>query len=508
MDVQVDITGGSISDLNVWLVREYGETSSFPNYDETATVVKLISEGQVQGAALAGTIFDDEAATSILEGSSPFDGSTDASGGTYQPLGLVTGELPLGAFDDDMQGRWNLFVTDYGRNRIKHFLNSWSLDITHTLPPGANIPPLAADDAGYLVNEDGSLSVPGPGVLANDSDPDGGPQALTAALAGAPSNGSVTLNPDGSFDYTPDPDFFGQDSYTYVANDGQDDSIEATVTITVNPLPDSPVADAGGPYTVVVDGTVVLDASGTTDPDLPYETLTYEWDLDGDGVFGETGVGATRGDELGISPTFDAAGLTEGTVVPIAVQVTDSTSNVSTAATTVTVEAVPSELTFDYLGDPKNIGDNKIVTTTIDISGTGVSIADLTVQLNLTHASPSDLTAWLIAPDGTTTFTLGSGGPTPILDGQHDYALPGAMGTNLDGIWTLKVQDSVKNRKRGTLIGWSMVVEPTPTESAPSQAVAIDQALQAWGEPDSSDDDDSDILTEALADDLALMLVE
>ncbi len=85
-------------------------------------------------------------------------------------------------------------------------------------PPGGdpgygNQPPWAEDDY-YSVLHDQTLSDPAPGVLWNDYDPEGDP--LTAQLVSGPQNGSVTLNPDGSFTYEPDPGFAGQDSFTYI----------------------------------------------------------------------------------------------------------------------------------------------------------------------------------------------------------------------------------------------------------------------------------------------------
>ena len=56
------------------------------------------------------------------------------------------------------------------------------------------------------------------GILANDLDFDGDP--LTAALDADVANGALTLNADGSFTYTPDAGFEGQDSFSYIANDG------------------------------------------------------------------------------------------------------------------------------------------------------------------------------------------------------------------------------------------------------------------------------------------------
>ncbi len=64
-----------------------------------------------------------------------------------------------------------------------------------------NRPPVAIDDS-YRVERGDTLVVPAPGVLANDEDPNDDP--LTAQLATGPQRGSLTLNADGSFDYTPD----------------------------------------------------------------------------------------------------------------------------------------------------------------------------------------------------------------------------------------------------------------------------------------------------------------
>ncbi|UCG46718.1 MAG: tandem-95 repeat protein [Phycisphaerales bacterium] len=96
-------------------------------------------------------------------------------------------------------------------------------------------PPTAADDQ-YSMDQDTVLSVPAPGVLDNDTDPENGP--LTAILAGDVSSGTLVLNDDGSFTYTPNAGYYGIDGFTYTANDGTSSSNEATVTITVNQVID------------------------------------------------------------------------------------------------------------------------------------------------------------------------------------------------------------------------------------------------------------------------------
>jgi VCBS repeat-containing protein len=94
-----------------------------------------------------------------------------------------------------------------------------------------NDAPIATDDS-YVTDKNIALNVPAPGVLGNDSDPNGDP--LTAVVDVNPTNGSLTLNADGSFTYTPNTDYVGADSFTYHANDGADDSNIATVNLTVN----------------------------------------------------------------------------------------------------------------------------------------------------------------------------------------------------------------------------------------------------------------------------------
>ncbi len=103
-----------------------------------------------------------------------------------------------------------------------------------------------------------------------------------------------------------------------------------------------PEADAGGPYTVNEGGWVVLDASLTTDADQSPATLTYEWDLDGDGIFGETGENAEHGDETGIAPTFLAGDLEGPGSVEVSLRVIDNGMGIDTATATIYVNALPT----------------------------------------------------------------------------------------------------------------------------------------------------------------------
>ena len=143
--------------------------------------------------------------------------------------------------------------------------------------------PVAVDDE-YSVNEDETLTIAATGILGNDTDVDG--DALTSVLVDAPTNGSLTLNTDGSFEYTPDANFNGTDTFTYQANDGVLNSDIATVTITVDPVNDNPVA-FNDQYTVNEDETLTIDAVDGV--------LENDTDIDGDALTSVFVTGVSNG---------------------------------------------------------------------------------------------------------------------------------------------------------------------------------------------------------------------
>jgi hypothetical protein len=113
-----------------------------------------------------------------------------------------------------------------------------------TEPPcgGANLAPLAVDDSYTAAGS--SLVVPvGTGVLANDTDGDGDP--LVAVLGDPPASGTLSLQPDGSFTYTPSPGFTGEQTFSYRATDGNGGTSELA-TVTIDVVGTTPVADFDG----------------------------------------------------------------------------------------------------------------------------------------------------------------------------------------------------------------------------------------------------------------------
>jgi hypothetical protein len=132
-----------------------------------------------------------------------------------------------------------------------------------------NNSPIAVADT-YSVDEDQTLNIDAPGVQANDSDPDG--DALATAATTPPAHGTLTLQTNGAFSYTPAADFFGNDGFGYMVCDPREFCASAAVTLTVKPVNDAPVAqnDAAA---VNEDGSVNLavltndhDADSNLDP--------------------------------------------------------------------------------------------------------------------------------------------------------------------------------------------------------------------------------------------------
>jgi VCBS repeat-containing protein len=206
----------------------------------------------------------------------------------------------------------------------------------------SNFPPVAEDDGPYGVAEGGAVVViVADGVLDNDTDSDG-PLALTAVLPNGPSNGVLTLNPDGSFSYTHDGGETASDSFTYRAYDGVSYSSPATVSIIVTPVNDPPVA---------------VDNSYTTTEGVP---------VGGNVLTDDTGEG------LDSDPENNAL----------------SVSTITLPSTGIlTGDVVGADGSFTYTPNPGVTGDDTFTYTVIDGNG-GADVATVTITITGTSTVP------------------------------------------------------------------------------------------------------------------------
>jgi uncharacterized repeat protein (TIGR03803 family) len=136
--------------------------------------------------------------------------------------------------------------------------------LTVPMPP-ENTPP-GANDGTLSTLEDTTAS----GILSG-GDVDGDPLVFSLVSNGTLGTAAISNPATGAFTYTPHPDAFGEDTFTFKVNDGQADSNVGAMTVTVSPVNDAPVAQ---------DGTLAMNAGASAtgtlvalDVDSP--TLTY-----------------------------------------------------------------------------------------------------------------------------------------------------------------------------------------------------------------------------------------
>jgi VCBS repeat-containing protein len=151
---------------------------------------------------------------------------------------------------------------------------------------------VAVDDA-YVVQEDSTLNEFD--VLANDEgDPEGTP---TITAVGTPNRGGAVFIENGKLVYSPAPNFFGVETFTYTASDGMGNVSSALVSVTVENVQDAPVAhpDGGGAFQTDESRAFITGNVLTNDVDADGDTLFVDsfdtagtWGLvtyNGDGTF-------------------------------------------------------------------------------------------------------------------------------------------------------------------------------------------------------------------------------
>jgi len=296
--------------------------------------------------------------------------------------------------------------------------------------PSENEPPTANDDH-FTTDEDAPLNVPAPGVLGNDSDVDDDPLAVN--LLTNPNNGTLAQNADGSFTYTPSPNFNGNDSYTYEACDPEGLCDSATVNITVDPVNDAPEIVINNPQVTVDEGDLATNNGLVSDVDGDNVTVTasvgavsqsnsgWSWSLqttDGPGDSQMVTITADDGNSGLTSADFD---LIVTNLAPTVNAVTNSGPISEGGSATITVNASdpagandPLSYAFDCNNDntfeigpqPGNsascpFGDNGTFTVNVRISDDDGGVATGSTQVIVENVAP------MVDAGADTTITRG-----------------------------------------------------------------------------------------------------
>ena len=339
---------------------------------DTATVTLTVGGDNDNPIANPDTATTDEDSALAIPAADLLTNDTDADGDTLSILSVsgagTTGTVTLNGTDVvyDPDGEFeDLGVGETATDTFTYTVsdgNGGTATSTVTVTiTGVNDAPVAAPDTA-AGNEDSPITG---NVLTNDQDPDG--DTLLASLGTPPANGTVVVNPDGSFEYTPDPDFNGTDTFTYVATDPSGTTSVETVTVTVNPVNDAPVA---------VDDNITFPGESVSavvepllnDTDVDGDTLTVQ-SFDGSGLQGTIRRLGPNTDELFYEAggAFESLAVGETAIETFTYVVADPSGASDQATVTLTITGVNDGPTA--VGDTATVGEDDTAPTTIDLTG-------------------------------------------------------------------------------------------------------------------------------------------
>jgi VCBS repeat-containing protein len=330
---------------------------------------------------------------------------TKGSGGASVLLGQAGGTF--GAATDFLtgDGSWGIAASDFdGDSDPDLAVTRPDFGYVSAVLNTTNRRPATADDA-YATDEDTPLDVDAPGLLENDSDPDGDTQA--ASIESGPGHGSLVLSEDGSFEYRPNHNYYGTDSFTYTASDGHRNSAPATVTIEVRAVNDTPRVTSDS-YATDEDTALSVGPPGVlgndSDPDSgvvnardesspAHGTLT----LDVDGRITYTPEPDFYGTDSFTYTASDGVAESEPATVTIEVRPVNDAGPTASADSYVTDEDTPLNIAAPGILENDTDVDRDAFTATVE-SGPGHGSLELNADGSLTYTPDPDY-------NGTDSFT-------------------------------------------------------------------------------------------------------
>ena len=230
----VAITVGAVNDAPVAIADSYTTSedtslnavtgilsNDFDVDGDALTIVQVINEDSPLSVSLPGVLAND----------SDIDGNLLSVVRVAGPAHVTLTLNVNGSFLYAPAANYN--GTDSFTYRASDGLLTSNLATVTITIAAVNDVPSASNDS-YTTDQDVVLNIAPRRVLLNDSDADG--DILSAAVATTPAHGTLVLNANGSFSYTPAPGYSGSDSFTYRASDVLSSSAAATVTLTIVPV--------------------------------------------------------------------------------------------------------------------------------------------------------------------------------------------------------------------------------------------------------------------------------
>jgi hypothetical protein len=351
-----------------------------------------------------------------------------------------------------------------------------------TLPTGVN--------DSYSTLEGTALSVPAPGVLANDTGDNlmATPQVAAATAQG----GTVTLNADGSFTYTPLTGFIGVDSFTYTVTNSSGSST-ATVSITVSKeaqtvsfTSTAPVgATVGGPtYTATATATSGLPVALTIDP-----SASAVCTISGSTV-SFTGVGTCviDADQPGNGHYSAAPQVQQSFAVGQGAQTLSFTSTAPASATvggptyTATATATPSGLPVALTIDPSASAVCTISGSTVSFTGVGTCVIDANQPGDANYSAAAQVQQSFAVGQGSQTITFTSTAPAAAAVGGATYTVTATASSSLPVTFTIDASASAVCTISGSTVSFIGVGTCVIDANQPGNAnyTAAAQAQQSF----------------------------
>ena len=276
--------------------------------------------------------------------------------------------------------------------------NSANATVSITVTPVNDAPTAVAQSK--TVAEDGSASI----TLAG-TDPDGDP--LTYAVAGGPTHGTLGGTAP-NLTYTPAANYNGPDAFTFTVNDGTTTSTAATVSITVIPVNDAPVAIAQS-KTVAEDGSVAITLTGS--------------DVDGDTLSFSVASGPAHGALTGTAPnlTYTPAANYNG---PDAFTFTVNDGTATSTAATVSITVTPVNDAPVAIAQSKTVAEDGSVAVTLSGTDPDGDSPSYAVTGNPAHGTLSGT-----APNLTYTPAANYNGPDAFTFTVNDGTTTSPAGT-------------------------------------------------------------------------------
>ncbi|GAA5505791.1 PKD domain-containing protein [Novipirellula caenicola] len=379
-------------------------TANVGDYSLVGSTLTSVAGGLVSGPITVNTIED-----AVVEDNETFTVSLDSVTSGINDVTIVVNEATGTITNDDSA---TISIGDVSQSETDGTI-TFSFGVTMTAEVDTDVSINYQSVDGFAVEATG-------GVGNNDYQAANGTASINSGLTSTTID--VTVNGDNLAE--PDENFFVEllgifasgRAVTFLDNQGEG---------TIENDDFAPVAHAGGPYVIDEGDGVTLHASDTTDADLT--TLTYRWDVDGDGDFDENITGETPV----LTPAqLLAIGLGDDATVTITVEASDG-SNTDTAQSTVTVKNVSPSVTLDPVSV---IDENGLATLAGMITDPGTRD---TFTLDLDWGDP-------LSPNDSQLFNLGASTLTDNVDGinwnpttrefslNHQYLDDNLSGTSVD----------------------------------------------------------------------------